>query len=39
MALYFYFQERVDKLVGDIDDVAVDLLENLFDEVKPGETR
>ncbi len=39
MAMYFYFQERVDKLVGDIDDVAVDLMENLFAEAKPGETR
>ncbi len=39
MALYFYFQERVDKLVGDIDDVAVDLMENLFAEAKPGEAR
>ncbi|MEI7436425.1 MAG: MotA/TolQ/ExbB proton channel family protein [bacterium] len=39
MALYFYYQERVDKLVGTIDDVAVDLLENLLTEVKPGGPR
>lgn len=39
MALYFYYQERADRLVGDIDDFAVELLEKLFVEVPPGETR
>lgn len=39
MALYFYYQERVDKLVGNIDDAAVELLETLFAEVPPGGAR
>src|ERR1035437_1720077 len=39
MALYFYYQGQVDKLVGNIDDVAVDLMENLFAEGKPGGAR
>ena len=39
MALYFYYQERVDKLVGKIDEVAVELLETLFAKVPPGGAR
>ncbi len=39
MALYFYYQERVDKLVGDIDDVAVELLEKLFPDARSGGVR
>jgi biopolymer transport protein ExbB len=39
MALYFYYQERVDKLVGDIDDVAVDVLEKLFSDASAGGAR
>lgn len=36
LALYFYFQERVDTLVDYIDDTAVELLEKLFPEATPG---
>ena len=36
MALYFYYQEQVDKLVSNIDDVAVEFLEKLFTTVPPG---
>ena len=39
MALYFYYQDRVDKLVGNIDDAAVELLETLFAEVPSGGAR
>lgn len=39
MALYFYYQEQVDKLVGNIDDVAVELMDKLFADIPPGETR
>lgn len=39
MALYFYYQEQVDKLVGHIDDVAVELMEKLFAEAPPGGAR
>lgn len=39
MVLYFYYQERVDKLVGEIDDAAVELLETLVAEVPPGGAR
>lgn len=38
MALYFYYQERVDQLVGDIDDVAVEMLEKIFPAAKSGGT-
>lgn len=30
MALYFYYQERVDKLVGQIDETAVEFVENMM---------
>ena len=39
MALYFYYQERVDTLVGDMDQAASDLLERLTAKSKPGEGR
>ena len=39
MALYFYYQEQVDKLVGHIDDVAVELIEKLFTDIPSGEAR
>ncbi len=39
MALYFYYQDRVDQLVRDIDAVAEEMLEKLFAGIEPGATR
>ena len=39
LTLYFYYQERVDKLVSNIDDAAVELLETLFAKVPSGGAR
>ena len=39
MALYFYYQEQVDKLVSNIDDVAVEFLDKLFATTTSGGNR
>lgn len=39
MALYFYYQDRVDQLVRNIDAAAEEFLEKLFAGIKAGESR
>ena len=39
MALYFYYQDRVDKIIGNIDEAAEELLETLSAEAPPGGAR
>lgn len=37
MTLYFYYQDRVDKIIGNMDAAVEELLETLFTETAPGE--